>query len=520
MRSSMFGSFSSSFTNIGSASSWFELYASFSTFMMLLRTAINDLIPISLRSFIISKLQSFFTNYQPSNQVSLQIDQYWDGTTNNLFYAAKEYLPTKISNTYKSLKVGKLPKHNNIVLAFDGKQIVVDEFEDIMVKWKLVMNSNNDDLFDNPKKEYKHKSSKDYEENGFVLSFDEKHRDKVMEKYLPHVLSTHEAIKAGQRTLKIHSMQSGPWKQSDLTHPASFDSLALEPDLKKAIIDDLDRFLKRKTLYKKVGKPWKRGYLLYGPPGTGKSSLIAAMAKYLKFDVYDLDLSSVYSNKELMRAMRETSNQSIIVIEDIDCNTEVLDRSKPDKYSDSFSSAKVVKPKSKPRRFTLSGLLNYMDGLWSSCGEERILIFTTNHKDKVDPALLRPGRMDMHIHLSFLKAKAFKILAFNYLDIEGNHQPLLEQIEELLERVEVTPAVVAEHLLRSEDPNVALEEVIKFLQEVDVSRVVMDEDYSQQQCSMNQIENRTSGTSKLWFNCFKLLGSRQKRNRTTKKTKL
>ncbi|WJX55617.1 hypothetical protein P8452_41369 [Trifolium repens] len=397
---------------------------------MLLRTAINDLIPISLRTFIISKLQSFFTNYQPSNQVSLQIDQYWDGTTNNLFYAAKEYLPTKISNTYKSLKVGKLPKHNNIVLAFDGKQIVVDEFEDIMVKWKLVMNSNNDDLFDNPKKEYKHKSSKDYEENGFVLSFDEKHRDKVMEKYLPHVLSTHEAIKAGQRTLKIHSMQSGPWKQSDLTHPASFDSLALEPDLKKAIIDDLDRFLKRKTLYKKV---------------------------------------------------------------DIDCNTEVLDRSKPDKYSDSFSSAKVVKPKSKPRRFTLSGLLNYMDGLWSSCGEERILIFTTNHKDKVDPALLRPGR---------------------------NHQPLLEQIEELLERVEVTPAVVAEHLLRSEDPNVALEEVIKFLQEVDVSRVVMDEDYSQQQCSMNQIENRTGGTSKLWFNCFKLLGSRQKRNRTTKKTKL
>jgi hypothetical protein len=161
-----------------------------------------------------------------------------------------------------------------------------------------------------------------------------------------------------------------------------------------------------------------------------------------------------------------------------------------------------------------------MDGLWSSCGEERILIFTTNYKDKVDSALLRPGRMDMHIHLSFLKSKAFKILASNYLDIEGNHQPLLERIEELLDRVEVTPAVMAEHLLRSEDPNVALIEVIKFLQEVDVSRVVMDEDYSQQQCSMNQIENRTSGTSKLWFNCFKLLGSRQKRNRTTKKTKL
>ena len=51
---------------------------------------------------------------------------------------------------------------------------------------------------------------------------------------------------------------------------------------KHAIVDDLDRFLRRKKMYKKVGKPWKRGYLLYGPKGTGKSSLVVAMANYLK----------------------------------------------------------------------------------------------------------------------------------------------------------------------------------------------------------------------------------------------
>lgn len=127
-----------------------------------------------------------------------------------------------------------------------------------------------------------------------------------------------------------------------------------------------------------------------------------------------------------------------------------------------------------PKRFTMSGLLNYMDGLWSSYGDERIVIFTTNHRDKIDPALLRPGRMDMHIHLSFLKAKAFRTLAYNYLDIEGNHHhPLFDQIEELLEKVEVTPAVVAEYLLRSEDPDVALQGLIQFLQETDVSKEIM-----------------------------------------------
>jgi chaperone BCS1 len=115
--------------------------------------------------------------------------------------------------------------------------------------------------------------------------------------------------------------------------------------------------------------------------------------------------------------------------------------------------------------------------LWASCGEERIFIFTTNHKDKVDPALLRPGRMDMHIHLSYLKAKAFRLLASNYLDIEEHHEPLLEQVDELLEKIDMTPALVAEHLLRSEDPDVALKTLVELLQEKDISRG--NEDYSQ-----------------------------------------
>jgi len=105
-----------------------------------------------------------------------------------------------------------------------------------------------------------------------------------------------------------------------------------------------------------------------------------------------------------------------------------------------------------------------MDGLWSSGGEERILVFTTNHRERIDPALLRPGRMDMHIHLSFLTSKAFRILASNYLDVEGDH-PLFQQIDDLLEKIQVTPAVVAEQLMRYEDPDVCLEELVQFLQQ-------------------------------------------------------
>ncbi|PKI26302.1 hypothetical protein CRG98_049009, partial [Punica granatum] len=77
----------------------------------------------------------------------------------------------------------------------------------------------------------------------------------------------------------------------------------MEPEQKEALKEDLVRFLSRKEFYKRVGRAWKRGYLLYGPPGTGKSSLVAAMANYLKFDVYDLQLSNIVSDSDLRKLL-------------------------------------------------------------------------------------------------------------------------------------------------------------------------------------------------------------------------
>ena len=112
---------------------------------------------------------------------------------------------------------------------------------------------------------------------------------------------------------------------------------------------------------------------------------------------------------------------------------------------------------------TLSGLLNFIDGLWSTTGEERIIVFTTNYKDRLDPALLRPGRMDMHIYMGYYGWEAFKTLARNYFLVDDHE--LFPEIQELLAEVEVTPAEVSEMLLRSEDADVALQGLVEFLQE-------------------------------------------------------
>ncbi|KAK9038366.1 hypothetical protein V6N11_023241 [Hibiscus sabdariffa] len=116
----------------------------------------------------------------------------------------------------------------------------------------------------------------------------------------------------------------------------------------------------------------------------------------------------------------------------------------------------------KESEVTLSGLLNFIDGIWSACGGERIIVFTTNHVEKLDPALIRRGRMDKHIEMSYCRFEAFKVLAKNYLDMDSH--PLFGEIERLLEETDMTPADVAENLmLKSDDDEEEDEACLKSL---------------------------------------------------------
>ncbi|KAE9449183.1 hypothetical protein C3L33_18888, partial [Rhododendron williamsianum] len=112
-------------------------------------------------------------------------------------------------------------------------------------------------------------------------------------------------------------------------------------------------------------------------------------------------------------------------------------------------------------KVTLSGLLNFIDGLWSACGGERIIVFTTNYVNKLDLALIRRGRMDKHIELSYCCFEAFKVLARNCLDLESHD--LFESIGKLLEETKISPADVAENLMpksNDEDADACLANLI------------------------------------------------------------
>ncbi|KAK1588667.1 hypothetical protein Q3G72_025704 [Acer saccharum] len=416
----------------------FSLYASYTGVMMLLRSIINDLLPQSLQSYISNTFYYLFT--PPPTTSTLTIDQHISNMSPNLVYDAAEiYLRTKISPQNEGLKVSRTTGQKSLSFSVKKGEQIHDSFDNIKLQWTLSSENDNNN--------YKEKLY-------FELTFPKKHKDTVMSSYLNYVIDQANEITERERAVKLYSRNlggGGMWGCINLEHPVTFDKLAMDPEMKKMIVEDLDRFVKRKEFYKRVGKAWKRGYLLYGPPGTGKSSLIAAMANYLCFDIYDLDLATIRSNLELRRILLSTSNRSLLIIEDIDCNAGVL-------YRQNNSNGGT------DTELTLSGILNFIDGLWSSCGDERIVVFTTNHKDRIDPALLRPGRMDVHINMSYCSFSGFKLLASNYLGIKDNHS-LFGEIEGLIQRKEVTPAVVAEELMKSDDADVVLQGFVNFLKQ-------------------------------------------------------
>jgi len=180
---------------------------------------------------------------------------------------------------------------------------------------------------------------------------------------------------------------------------------------KKILINMLDKFKNKKQLYMDLGIPYKLGMLFHGHPGTGKTTAIKAAASYLCKDIYFVHLKNVKTNRDLKEVfdhINHKCNGGIIVLEDIDAATNVVHRrfEKVDlqRQIESCSSGSgsgsnvhslTDSLSEDDDALTLSYLLNMMDG--TLCNDGTIFAITTNHLDRLDPALYRKGRVDICI---------------------------------------------------------------------------------------------------------------------------
>ncbi|KAJ6464867.1 P-loop containing nucleoside triphosphate hydrolase protein [Mycena sanguinolenta] len=185
-------------------------------------------------------------------------------------------------------------------------------------------------------------------------------------------------------------------------------SIILPEGVVDALVNDAKEFLNTENWYNEAGIPHRRGYLLYGPPGTGKTSTIYALAGALNLEIYSLSLASNFvDDSYLQRAASAIPKHGLFLIEDIDCAfpsredeeeqemdiMATMQRNIPRGHGVAQRTRSLV---------TLSGLLNVIDGIGSE--EGKLFFATTNHIDRLDAALLRPGRIDHKVQYSLATA--------------------------------------------------------------------------------------------------------------------
>ncbi|XP_057462596.1 AAA-ATPase At2g46620-like [Actinidia eriantha] len=319
-------------------------------------------------------------------------------------------------------------KSNEINVVFDPDQTVIDTFLSARVRW-----TNEKGVSDGSR--------------ALVLKIRRNDKRRILRPYLQHIHTVFDEIEQRRKEVKLYinaetnPEKNGRWRSVPFSHPGTIDAVAMQADLKTKVKSDLESFLKSKQYYNRLGRVWKRSYLLYGPSGTGKSSFVAGMAKFLCYDVYDINLSNVVDDSDLKMLLLQTTNKSLIVIEDLD------------RYLAEKSTA-----------VSLSGILNFMDGILSCCGEERVMVFTMNVKDQIDPTVLRPGRIDVHVHFPPCDFSAFKTLANSYLGLKEHK--LFPQVEEIFQTgSSLSPAEIGEIMISNRtSPSRALKSVITALQ--------------------------------------------------------
>jgi SpoVK/Ycf46/Vps4 family AAA+-type ATPase len=209
----------------------------------------------------------------------------------------------------------------------------------------------------------------------------------LLKSFIQEWIDTHFEKEYGKLTIYkcVPTRYEGfEWKTVGSKELRSFESVILKDGQKEHILKDIQTFRRREHWYSIRGIPYRRGYLLYGPPGTGKTSLVQSVASKVNMNVAIISLSGNMDDENFNVLLQEVPRNSILVMEDID-HCVIKD---PNSENDT-SGAKI----------SMSGLLNALDGVVAQEGS--MVFMTCNDVSRLQPALLRPGRIDMKMELGY-----------------------------------------------------------------------------------------------------------------------
>ncbi|KAH3671264.1 hypothetical protein OGAPHI_000487 [Ogataea philodendri] len=221
-------------------------------------------------------------------------------------------------------------------------------------------------------------------------------------------------------------------------------SVVLDEGVKESIVNDVKEFLQSGKWYHDRGIPYRRGYLLYGPPGSGKTSFIQALAGELDYNIAIMNISEPnLTDDRLAYLMNNIPERTILLLEDIDA---------------AFNKREQNREQGYVAGVTFSGLLNAIDGVASA--DEILTFMTTNHPQKLDPALLRPGRIDYKVLIDNASDYQIKRMFLRFFpDAEDKADEFLAKLKQLELPYVSTAQLQGLFVQFKESPDVALQNI-------------------------------------------------------------
>jgi len=227
----------------------------------------------------------------------------------------------------------------------------------------------------------------------------------------------------------------GEWESATQLPPRTMDSVILAEGQAELIVNDLQDFLDDEKRYSEIGIPYHRGYLFYGPPGTGKTSFAKALGRHFNKSIAYLSLKDIEKDSTLLQLIANVRN-AILVLEDIDVYSAATSR------EDGAGAS-------------LSALLNALDGITTPHG--LITIMTTNHEDKLDPALIRSGRIDFKMKIDYARSEQVERL------YERFYEKRMTMKDEIFD-LSISMSDIAEILKVNKDPKEAKVAIHQFIE--------------------------------------------------------
>jgi hypothetical protein len=386
-----------------------------------------------------------------------------------IVYYIKEMNPKDI---YSKREPDKCDKENmsmfDLFIPDQDEPFVLDSSKEIMCTIKLT-NSEVPSEKDRPEIKKSH-SIRVFSENKDTKLYDiEDFIDKCILKYKKYIQS--KSIREQYYLCYSNSEDDGEiinYTEKIFNTNRTFNTIFFEN--KDLYIKKLKFFLENEQWYVKKGIPYHYGILLHGTPGCGKTSIIKATLQYTGRNAFVIPLNRVKTCGELENIFFQTevngknipTEKRIYIFEDIDCLCNIVktrddENNHDNQYFESrFKELELMcknsdssnnKIHNKDDELNLSCLLNIFDGILETPG--RIIILTSNYPERIDKALLRPGRIDLNIELKKASISILHDMLSSFYDVDKSI--INEKLENKVSDYTISPAEIMNICLKNSD---------------------------------------------------------------------